>query len=52
MKVRRIFKKIEGFPSENRCTDDFYELECLHDSVEDELISGAEEGFMLGYLGL
>jgi hypothetical protein len=52
MKVQRIFKKIEGFSGENQCTDDFYELECLHDAVEDELISGAEEGFMLGYLGL
>jgi hypothetical protein len=51
MKVQRIFKKSEAFSSGNQCTDDFYELDCLHDSVEDGLISGAEEGFMLGYLG-
>jgi hypothetical protein len=34
-----------------RHTDNFYDIECIHDSVDDDLISDAEGGFMMGYIG-
>lgn len=34
----------------NADIDNFYDKESLHDSVDDGLISSAEEGFMRGYM--
>jgi len=48
MKAKRS-KKTDK--STNQRTDDFYDTEYIHDAVEDELISGAEGGFMIGYIG-
>lgn len=31
--------------------EDFYKVEYLEEYVEDDEISGLEEGFMVGYLG-
>jgi hypothetical protein len=48
MKAKKIVKKTDNGIKQN--TDNFYDVECVHDSVEDDLISDAEEGFMIGYI--
>ena len=50
MKATKISLEIEVYLSENESIDNFYDTEFLDDSVENDMISGAEEGFMLGYM--
>ena len=51
MGVENIFITKEAFLSSNDDIENIYDNESLYESVDNDMISAGEEGFMLGYLG-
>jgi hypothetical protein len=53
MRVKNIFLIKDGFTESNSNSgiENIYYDEYLRESVDNDMISAAEEGFMLGYVG-
>ncbi len=50
MKAKKIILEQDLQPSENEIAHNFYDTDILDEFVDNDLISGAEDGFMQGYL--
>jgi hypothetical protein len=52
MEAKNIVLERGWFLNIDTDLENIYENECLHESVDNDMISAGEEGFMLGYLGV
>ncbi len=51
MRAKKIISQNEMYAGDNENINNFYDMDSLDDFIDNDMISGAEEGFMLGYLG-